>query len=184
MVWDTGLQSSCKSRRETSNFSLTKVSQFSHSFVSDFLRPHESQHARPPCPSQTPGVHPNPCPSSLGCHPAISSSVIPFSSCLQSLPASESFLPSRPDYLGIPSLFVRSPGCKALSGVYNLHSGGRISWNYCSVVCGLPTHRVWDLILLCLCPSSVSLWLRLCIWTWDIFFWWVPVSSCQWLFSS
>ena len=65
--------------------------QFSHSVVSDSLQPHELQHARPPCPSPTPGVHPNSCPSSRWCHPAISSSVIPFSSCPQSLPASESF---------------------------------------------------------------------------------------------
>ena len=64
---------------------------FSHSVLSDSLRPHESQHTRPPCPSPTPGVHPDSCPSSQGCHPAISSSVIPFSSCPQSLPASESF---------------------------------------------------------------------------------------------
>ena len=55
------------------------------------LRPHESQHARPPCPSPTPGVHPNPCPSSRWCHPAISSSIVPFSSCPQSFPASGSF---------------------------------------------------------------------------------------------
>ena len=65
--------------------------QFSHSVVSDSLRPHESQHARPLCPSPTPGVHPNSCPFSRWCHPAISSSVVPFSSCPQSLPASESF---------------------------------------------------------------------------------------------
>ena len=65
--------------------------QFSHSVVSDSLRPHESQHTRPPCPSPTPRVYPNSCPSSRWCHPAISSSVIPFSSCPQSLPASESF---------------------------------------------------------------------------------------------
>ena len=52
-----------------------------HSVMSDSLRPHESQHARPPCPSSTPRVHPNSCPSSRQCHPAISSSVIPFSSC-------------------------------------------------------------------------------------------------------
>ena len=56
--------------------------QFSRSVVSDSLRPHEAQHARPPCPSPAPGVHPNPC------HPAISSSVVPFSSCPQPLPAS------------------------------------------------------------------------------------------------
>ena len=65
--------------------------QFSCSVVSDSLRPHESQHARPPCPSPTPGVHSDSCPSSQWCHPAISSSVVPFSSCPQSLPASESF---------------------------------------------------------------------------------------------
>ena len=65
--------------------------QFSRSVVSKSLRPHESQHARPPCPSPTPGVHSNSCPSSPWCHPAISSSVVPFSSCPQSLPASESF---------------------------------------------------------------------------------------------
>ena len=65
--------------------------QFSCSVVSDSLRPHELQHARPPCPSPTPGVHSNSCPSSQWCHPAISSSVIPFSSCPQCLPTSESF---------------------------------------------------------------------------------------------
>ena len=65
--------------------------QFSHSVVSDSLQPHESQHARLPCPSPIPGVYPNSCPSSWWCHPAISSSVIPFSSCPQSLPASGSF---------------------------------------------------------------------------------------------
>ena len=65
--------------------------QFSRSVVSDSLRHHESQHARPPCPSPTPGVHSDSCPPSQWCHPAISSSVVPFSSCPQSLPASESF---------------------------------------------------------------------------------------------
>ena len=59
--------------------------------MSDSLRPHESQHARPPCPSPTPGVYSNSCPLSQWCHPAISSSVVPFSSCPQSLPASGSF---------------------------------------------------------------------------------------------
>ena len=65
--------------------------QFSHSVVSYALWPHELQHTRPPCPSQTPRVHSNSHPSSRWCHPAISSSVVPFSSCPQSLPASESF---------------------------------------------------------------------------------------------
>jgi len=62
--------------------------QFSHSVMSDSLRPHESQHTRPPCPSPTPRVHSDSRPSSQWCHPAISSSVIPFSSCPQTLPAS------------------------------------------------------------------------------------------------
>ena len=65
--------------------------QFNHSVMSDSLWPYELQHARPPCPSPTPRVHSNSCPSSQWCHPAISFSVVPFSSCLQSLPASESF---------------------------------------------------------------------------------------------
>ena len=84
--------------------------QFSRSVVSDSLWPHESQHARPPCPSPTPGVHRDSRPSSQWCHPAISSSVIPFSSCPQSLPASESFPMSQ--------LFTwggRSPGVSALA---------------------------------------------------------------------
>ena len=65
--------------------------QISRSVVSDSLQPHELQHARPPCPSPTPGVHSDSRPSSRWCHPATSSSVVPFSSCPQSLPASESF---------------------------------------------------------------------------------------------
>ena len=65
--------------------------QFSRSVMSDSLWPHGLQHTRPPCPSPTPGVHPNPCPSSRWCHPLISSSVVPFSSHLQSFPASGSF---------------------------------------------------------------------------------------------
>ena len=65
--------------------------QFSCSVVSDSLRPHELQHAKPPCPSPTPGVHSDSRSSSQWCHPAISSSVVPFSSCPQSLPAAESF---------------------------------------------------------------------------------------------
>ena len=74
----------------STHFCFSSV-QFSRSVVSDSLWPHESQHARPHCPSPTPGVHSNSCPLSRWCHPAISSSVVPFSSCPQSLPASESF---------------------------------------------------------------------------------------------
>ena len=69
--------------------------QFSCSVMSDSLPPHEPQHTRPPCPSPTPGVHPNPCPLSQWCHLTISSSVVPFSSCPQSFPASGSFLMSQ-----------------------------------------------------------------------------------------
>ena len=72
--------------------SMTLISvQFSRSVVSNSLWPRESQHARPPCPSPTAGVHSDSRPSSQWCHPAISSSVVPFSSCPQSLPASRSF---------------------------------------------------------------------------------------------
>ena len=89
-----GLQS-MESQRVGYNWAYThhlfSSVQFSRSVESDSLRPHESKHARPPCPSLTPGVHPNSCASSRWCHPAISSSVVPFSSCLQSLPASGSF---------------------------------------------------------------------------------------------
>ena len=71
---------------------VTKVYiQFSHSVVSDSLRPYELQHARPPCPSPTPGVYSNSCPSRQWCYPTISCSVVPFSSHLQSFPASGSF---------------------------------------------------------------------------------------------
>ena len=76
---------------EKNSSSYTSSDQISRSVVSDSLRPHESQHARPPCPSPTPRVHSDSCPSSQWCHPAISSSGVPFSSCPQSLPASESF---------------------------------------------------------------------------------------------
>ena len=70
---------------------VTQSVQFSCSVVSNSLQPHESQHTRPPCPSPTPGVHSSSRPLILWCHPVISSSVVPFSSCPQSLPASESF---------------------------------------------------------------------------------------------
>ena len=101
--------------------------QFSCSAVSDSLQPHESQHARPPCPSPSPRVHANSRPSSRWCHPAISSSVIPFSSCPQSLPASESFPMSQ--------LFTwggQSTGVSALSSVLPMNtqdwSSFRMDW--------------------------------------------------------
>ena len=93
--------------------------QFSHSVVSNSLRPHELQHARPPCPSPTPEVHPNSCPLSWWCHTAISSSVVPFASCPQSLPASGSFPMSQ--------LFAwggQSTGVSALASVLPMHTRG------------------------------------------------------------
>ena len=72
------------------NFQFNSV-QFSRSVLSDSLWPHGLQHARPPCPTPTPRVHPNPCPLNRWCHPTISSSVIPFPSCPESFPASGSF---------------------------------------------------------------------------------------------
>ena len=80
--------------------------QFSCSVVSDSLQPHELQHARPPCPSQTPGVYSNSCPSSRWCNPAISSSVVPSSSCPQSLHASGSFPMSQLFAWGVQSTWV------------------------------------------------------------------------------
>ena len=81
----------CKSFARTSHPLAISSVHFSRSVVSDSLRPHEPQHTRPPCPSPTPGVHPNPCPLSRWCHPTISSFVVPFSSCPQSFPATGSF---------------------------------------------------------------------------------------------
>ena len=80
--------------RLTTSVTLGPI-QFGCSVVSDSSRPHGPQHTRPPCPSPTPGVYSNSSPLSQWCHPIISSSVIPFSSCLQSSPASESFLMSQ-----------------------------------------------------------------------------------------
>ena len=85
---------------------ITERKGNSCSVVSDSLQPHELQHTRPPCPSPTPGVHPNPCPLSQWCHPVISSSVVPFSSCPQSLPASESFQMSQLFASGCQSIGV------------------------------------------------------------------------------
>ena len=99
--------------------------QFSCSVMSNSLRPHESQHTRPPCPSPTPGVHSNSCPSSRWCHPAISSSVFPFSSYPQSLPASGSFPMSQPFAWG-----GQSTGVSALASVFpkNTQDWSPLGW--------------------------------------------------------
>ena len=104
---------------------LTQLSsvQFSSSVVSNSLQPHESQHARPPCPSPTPGVYSNQCPSSQWCHPAISSSVVPFSSCPQSLSASGSF--------PVSQLFAwggQSIGVSASASVLNTQDWSPLGW--------------------------------------------------------
>ena len=80
--------------------------QFSCSVMSDSLQPHEVQYTKPPCPSPTPGVHPNPCSLCPWCHPTISSSVVPFSSCPQCFPASGSFQMSQHSALGGQSIGV------------------------------------------------------------------------------
>ena len=97
----------------------TRSAQFSPSVVYDSLWPHEKQDARPPCPSPTPGVHSNSCSPSRWCHPAISSSIVPFSSCPHSLPASGSF--------PISQLFAwggRSIGVSALASVLPMNTQG------------------------------------------------------------
>ena len=98
LAWQnqTNLVTSPRKSTATGTFTVEFSSgQFSRSVVSDSLRPHEPQHARPPCPSPTPGVHPDLCPWSQWCHPTISSCVIPFSSCPQSFPASSSGCPEK-----------------------------------------------------------------------------------------
>ena len=91
LVWYCSPPSFIKNSRVFKYLIRGKHYQFSRSVKSNSLRHHEPQHARPPCPSPTPGVHRNSCPLSQWCHPTISSSVIPFSSCLQSSPESGSF---------------------------------------------------------------------------------------------
>ena len=105
----------CPYNKKVKKFSI--LVQFSRSVVSNSLWPHELQYARPPCPSPTPGVHPNSCPQSRWCHPAISSSVASSSSCPQSRPASGSFPMSQ--------LFTwggQSTGLSALASVFPMNT--------------------------------------------------------------
>ena len=111
------------------NFSQS-VSQFSCSVVSNSLQPHESQHARPPCPSPTPGVYSNPCPSNRWCHPTISSSVVPFSSCPQSLPASGSFLMSQLFASGGQSIGVSDSASVLPMNTQDWSSLGWAGWTF------------------------------------------------------
>ena len=102
--------------------------QFSHSLVSDSLWLHELQHARPPCPSPTPRVHPNPCPLSQWCHSTISSSVVPFSSCPQSFPASGSFQMSQPFMSGGQCVGVSVSSWVLPMNTQDWSPLGRIGW--------------------------------------------------------
>ena len=121
--------------------------------MSDSLWPHEPQHARPPCPSPTPRVHPNPCPLSRWCHPTISYSVVPFSSCPQSFAASRSFQMSQ--------LFASGVAFKTGKGVsYQIHPGPKKclihrtqTWR--DPAKGISQHQRWQ-TLLCTLPTSQS----------------------------
>ena len=132
--------------------------QFSCSVVSDFLRPHESQHARPPCPSPTPGVHSNSCPSSQWCHPAISSSDFSFSSCPQSLPASGSFPVSRLSTSGGQSI-----GVSASASVLPMNTQDCLSSIFiaCWTAWFLLAHLHDYCLLSCVIPACSSPWLLL-----------------------
>ena len=102
--------------------------QFSHSVVSDSLRLHGLQYARPPCPSPTPGVYSNSCPLSQWCHPTISASVIPFSSCLQSLPASGSFQMSQFFISGGQSIGVSASASALPRNIQDWYTLGWTDW--------------------------------------------------------
>ena len=139
-------------------FNITHYSvQFSHSGVCDSLWPHGLQHARLPCPSPTPGAYSNSCPSSQWCHPNISSSVVPFSSCLQFFPASGSFLGSShirwPKYWSFS--FSISPSNEyslGLTSWSSLHSTrlSRVFFNttdqkHCSLLEKCKSNLQWDI---------------------------------------
>ena len=111
-------------------FNVMKISvQFSHSVVSDSLRPHELQHVRPPCPSPSPGVYSNSCPLSLWCHPTVSSTVIPFS-CLQSFPASGSFQMSQFFASGGQRIGVSASAPVLPMNIHGWFSLGRTGWKF------------------------------------------------------
>ena len=106
--------------------------QFSCSVVSNSLRSHRLQHTRPPCPSPTPGVYSNSCPLSRWCHPTISSSVIPFSSCLQSFPASGSFQMSQIFTSGGQSIGVSASASVLPMKIQDWFPLGWTCWISCS----------------------------------------------------
>ena len=135
--------------------------QFSCSVVSETLQPHESQHARPPCPSPTPRVYSNSCPLNWWCHPAISSSVVPFCSCPQSLPASGSFPMSQ-----FFSSGGQSTGVSASTSVLpmNTQDWSPLGWTGWIPLQSKGLSRVY----LYICANSVIFWVdvteyRLCV---------------------
>ena len=124
----------CAREAKIANFNVWGISgnefvgnsvQFSCSFMSDSLRPHGLQHSRPPCPSTTPGVYSNSCLSSWWCHPTISPSLVPFSSCLQSFPASGTFQMSQFFASG-----HQSTGVSASASVLPMNIQGWFPWGW------------------------------------------------------
>ena len=116
----------CKVKKKRNKVAIQFSSvQFNCSVMSDSLRPHELQHGRLPCPSPIPRVHPNPRPLSQWCHPTVSSSVVPFSSCPQSFPESESFQMSQHSASGGQSI-----GVSASTSVLpiNTQDGSPLEW--------------------------------------------------------
>ena len=114
---------------EVVNFMLYVFSvQFSYSVLSDCLQPHGLQHARPPCPLPTSRVYSNSCPLSWWCHPTISSSAVPFSSCLQSFPASGSFLMSQFFTSGGQSTGVSASASVLPMNIQDWSPLGRTGW--------------------------------------------------------
>ena len=129
--------------------------QFSHSVVSESLWPYEQQHARPPCPSPTSGIHPNPCPLCRWCHPIISSSVVPFSSCPQSLPASGSFQMSQLFPSGGQSIGASASESVLPMNEYSGLTSFRFDFFYLLAVLGTLKSLLWHHSL----KTSVLWWL-------------------------
>ena len=117
----------CAQSRKPNSIQFSSV-QFSRSVMSSSLQPHEPQHARPSCSSPTPRVHPNPCPLSWWYHPAISSSVVPFSSCPQSFPASRSFQISQFFTSGGQSVGISASSSVFPMNIQNLFPLGWTGW--------------------------------------------------------
>ena len=138
--------------------------QFSHSVMSDSLQPHGLQHARPPCPLPTPGIYSNSCPSSRWCHPTISSSVVLFSSCPQSVPASGSFpmsqfFPSGGQRIGAFSISI-SPS-NEYSGLISF----RVDWLDLLAVQGIlksllqhHSSKLWNSLAFSMIQQMLAVW--------------------------